>query len=225
MSCFGSICNTCKFQLNTMVFYAVFLFMLFGMTSLGVAETRHHDSHVHGFGEMNIGVEGNNIMFELKSPAANIVGFEHAPETDQQKETVHEAVELLEKGDKLFVMSEKAGCQLHEAHVESDMETGHHDEHHEGHGEPHEEHGDHHKDHDGEHADHGDHGDAHEKESVHSEFAATYHFECSKPEMLKSINVALFEHFKGFEEIHVQLLTPKKQTAVTLTAKKNEISL
>lgn len=182
-----------------------FLFVI-GVTGLVGSEMRQHSAHLHGVGKLNIGMDGNNLIIELTSPAANIVGFEHAPENEQQSHDVHEAIELLKQGEKMFVLTKKAMCTLHEAHVESDMGQGHHEEH-EGHG------------HDDAHS-----GEDHDGDSVHSEFEATYHFECQNPGSLKAIDVLLFVHFPGFEEIEVQMLTPKGQTAVELTQKKFQIS-
>ena len=45
------------------------------------------------------------------------------------------------------------------------------------------------------------------------------------PNSLKAIDVLLFSHFPGFEELEVQMLTPKRQTAVELTPKKFQLSL
>jgi hypothetical protein len=190
----------------TVLLISVFLFFV-AVVNVNGAETRHHDAHVHGVGKLNVVLDGSNLVIELKSPAVNIVGFEHAPEDEQQSHEVHEAIELLKEGEKLFVLTTAAQCTLLETHVDNDMKQGHHEEH-----EAH----DHEDAHSGE-----DHGD----DSTHSEFEATYHFECVKPDSLKSIDVLLFSEFSGFEELEVQLLTPKRQTADELTPKKFQISL
>jgi hypothetical protein len=178
---------------------------------------------------LNIALDGNDLLLEVTSPAANIVGFEHAPGTEEEKHAVYEAVELLEDGENLFSFTVGAQCRLHEAHVESDMAGEHHDEEH--HDEK--EHGTPHKGHDGAHKEHGDqdeeHAEDHTEEAqghgdVHSEFLVTYYFECGDPDSLKSIEVLLFSHFPGFEEIEVQLLTRKMQTGFELTPAKNRLS-
>ena len=191
----------------------VLIILLFSfLSAVEASETREHGSHVHGIGKLNVALDGKDLFVELDSPAANIIGFEHEPKNDQQKHVVHEAIELLEKGEKLFVFSAKAQCSLHESYVGNDMAAGHNEEH------------------EGHEAHHGDHDDssteaAHATPSSHSEFTATYHFKCNRPEKLKTIEVMLFSSFPGFEELEVQLLTPKKQTAVELTPNNNEISL
>ena len=131
--------------------------------------TRQHDSHAHGIGELNVVVEGDELAIELISPAANIVGFEHAPSNDEQKAAVAQAKETLEQAEMLFVLSERAGCQAEHAHVESELLEGHeHEEHHDDeHAHEDEEH------HDDEHAhedeEHHDDEHAHEDEEHHDD--------------------------------------------------------
>ncbi len=192
-----------------------FLFV-FGVTGAVGSETRQHGSHLHGVGQLNIALDGNKLFFELESPAANIVGFEHAPENEKQSHEVHEAVELLEKGETLFVLTPEAKCSLLEAHVESDLLGEDHDGQEPQQGE-----------HEAEHHEHKEaHSEkAHAEHSAHSDFEASYLFECASPDSLKNIDVKLFSHFPGFEELEVQMLTPKSQTAAELTPKSFQISL
>ncbi len=192
----------------TVLVMSIFLFFV-GLESLKASETRQHGAHVHGVGQLNVALDENDLMFELTSPAANFVGFEHAPENEQQSHEVHRAIELLKEGKTLFVFTKKAQCNLHEAHVDSDMVQSHHEEHEAHHQDP----------------EHAHPGKDHDEDSVHSDFVAVYHFECNNPDSLKSIDVQLFTHFPGLEELEVQLLTPKVQTAVELTPKKSQISL
>ena len=70
---------------------ALFFFCL-SVTTISTSQTtRQHDSHAHGIGELNIVLEGNELAIELISPAANIVGFEHAPSNDEQKAALAQA--------------------------------------------------------------------------------------------------------------------------------------
>lgn len=187
----------------------IFLLLSFvGQLSNGIAGSREHGAHVHGIGKLNIALDHKDLMLELTSPAANIVGFEHAPENEEQTHAVEEAAEVLQDGDKLFTMTSKAQCSLHEAYVDSDMIHGHEDEHASQEQEPRSTHADH----------------EHAEKAAHSDFRATYHFECSKPEHLRTLEVLLFKYFPGLEELEVQLLTAKVQTAVELTPKNMQIS-
>lgn len=171
-------------------------FALHLSSSVVGAETRYHDSHVHGTGVLNIAQDGNAIFIELKSPVANIVGFEHAPKNEEQEEALHKATHLLQKGDELFTFTANAQCTLQDVHLE--RADDHHDEH------------------DGEH---------HDEEGEHSDIEIAYQFSCAQPQEVKTIEVNVFSHFPGFTEIDVQLITPNRQTALELSPTINTISL
>ena len=147
---------------------------------------------------MNVAVEGSQLYIELVSPAANIVGFEHAPNTDEQEAAVDNAIAVLEAGDNLLGLPVEAECSLVTAAVESDIHSGE---------------GDGHSGHEDEH----EHKHSEHEEEVHSEFVANYEFDCANPEQLQQIEVGLFETFPGIEEIEVQALTDSGQVGKNLT--------
>jgi hypothetical protein len=189
---------------------------------------RHHEAHVHGVARMNVALEGDALFIELISPAANIVGFEHAPRTTEQKAAVRKALETLKSGMALFTPPADAGARLVESKVESDIsdddqhspETGHN------HGHNHD-HGPRHKsasqapDHHG-HSPADDHEHDHDHDH-HSDFRAQYHFVFQHPEKLKHLEVMAFRVFPGIAHIEVQLLTGAKQTALKLSPQRNRI--
>lgn len=192
------------------------------LSNIQAAEYRDHEAHEHGVAHMNVAFEGNELYIELISPAANIVGFEHQPRTQDQKAAVKAAIKKLEAGEKLFAFPSGVGGSLVKSKVHTDIniDSGHesdetksheHDEMNKDAGNEAEKHG---------HEDH-QHADEHER---HSEFKAEYHFMCKKPEKLVYVDVILFSVFSGIEHIEVQLLTGTKQTALELTAKKKKIT-
>lgn len=189
--------------------------------NIQAAEYRHHEAHEHGVAHMNVAFEGNELYIELISPAANIVGFEHQPRTQEQKAAVKAAIKKLEAGEKLFSLPSGVGGRLVKSKVHTDInnDSGHesdetksyeHDVMSRDAGNEAEKHS---------HEEH-QHGDEHEH---HSEFKAEYHFMCRKPEKLVYIDVMLFSVFSGIENIEVQLLAGTKQTAFELTATKKKI--
>ena len=137
-----------------------------GLAAAGgqASETRELDAHVHGVGTLDIAVEGDAIVMAFEAPGADIVGFEHPPESDADKAAIEAALETL--GDPLahFRFSQAAGCRMTAAQVvlvglEDDHEDHHgddHEDHHESH------HGEDHHEHDHEDAHDDDHGHAHE---------------------------------------------------------------
>ena len=185
-------------------------------------EHREHEAHEHGHGTLDIVVEGEELVIELRIPAVNVVGFEHAPKDDAEREAVRQALVPFGDATSMFVLSAEADCEVEEAEAAiSSME--HEDEHEgedEGHGDgdghDHEKDGhetdEHAKDEHEEHAEDGSDSDA----EAHSELRATYHFHCHAPERLGEIDVRAFEHLRDAEEIDVRVVTPSAQLAMEL---------
>lgn len=175
-------------------------------------EQRQHGAHVHGIAALNLALEGDEVHIEFESPAANVVGFEHAPSSKEDHAALSKAVATLKKGDQLFVFNKAAGCSLEKAMVASAL-LAQHDDHAEKPG-GHHDHDDHgHK----EHA-HGEQHDASKQES-HSDVTVVYHFECENPAKLSQLTVELFEAFPATAEIDVQYIIESKQGAKELTPK------
>jgi hypothetical protein len=166
-------------------------------------EHRQHSAHVHGAAALNLALEGQEVHIELDSPAANIVGFEHAPSSEADHAALDKAVAALKDGDRLFSFNDDAGCRMETAKVASELL----DEEHEAHTE----------EKTGEHAHEGAHEHEGERET-HSDIEATYHFECNAPGKLTQLTVQLFEAFPGMEELEVQYVIESKQGAAELTA-------
>lgn len=165
-------------------------------------EHREHGAHEHGAAELTVALIDGQAEIMLETPAFNLVGFEYAAKTDEEKAAVDAATETLEKGE-WFALTDAAGCSLSSADVNSSMAEGeeHHDE--EGHDE---EEGDHHDE------------EGHESEKeTHSSFFATYMFNCSSLEDLASLDATmLFSSFPNFEAVDAQWLNDTQQSAATL---------
>jgi len=95
------------------------------------AEHAEHAAHEHGHATLNIAVEGPSLLLELKVPAADIVGFEHAPQTAAQKQQLDAALATLQQADNLVALGKNAGCQLQQVklqhHLDDKASTAHGD--------------------------------------------------------------------------------------------------
>ncbi|MCK1793180.1 DUF2796 domain-containing protein [Pseudomonas violetae] len=181
-------------------------FALLPLANAHAAQAHEHDhdhehgsleAHEHGVGRLNAALDGQTLELELESPAMNIVGFEHQATTDADKAKVATARAQLEKPLALFSLPKAAGCVVANQALESPLFGD----------KPHAE-----DDHDeaakGEH-----HHD-------HSEIHAHYHFTCSTPAALKSLDLAnVFNTFPATQKIQVQLIGPSGQQGVEVTAK------
>lgn len=186
-------------------------------------DKRQLDAHEHGVGALNIAMDGTTLAMEFHAPGADIVGFEYAAETSEDRAAIDAAVATLAAPLDLFVLPAAAECSVVQASAELESE-GAHEEHdhseHSGHDEhaKHDEHADHdhgnhddHAEHD-DHANHDDHAehdghDAHDDLAGHTEFHAEYTMACANLDALTEITFAYFEVFENAREVEVQILT------------------
>jgi hypothetical protein len=182
-------------------------------------EHRQYGAHVHGIAALNLALEGEEVHVEFDSPAANIVGFEHAPSSEADHAALDKAVATLKNGDQLFHFNKEAGCRMEKAMVTSALleeeYDSHDDKHSDDHDKDHEEKGEH----DHEKHEHEAHGHEEQEGETHSDIEAVYHFECDQPAKLTQLTVELFEAFPATEELNVQYVIESKQGAKELTAK------
>jgi len=185
---------------------------------------RQHEAHVHGLAELTLAQEGNELELSLRSPSANIVGFEHKAASAEQIHAVEDAKKVLMSSKQIFQFS-GTDCKLEHASVDVsgliDVDDhadhkGHKDEHHEAHKEDHA-----HKEEQHEEEHH--HDEVHEEH--HSEISADYHFECKQADKLRSITVKLLDHFPGIEKLNVQWITDYGQGGTELSKNSAVIQL
>ncbi|WP_462053862.1 zinc uptake protein ZrgA [Vibrio cholerae] len=173
---------------------------------------RQHEAHVHGQVELNIAQDGHDLLLEITAPGADVVGFEHAPQDDAQKQALEKALETLHHPEKLFALSDKAQCEKREVLIKHTLGGEEYQHSHAyGEGEEHE-----HQHGEGEH-DHDEH--------QHGSFTAQYQFHCEAVDQLKQIDTQWFQYFPSTEKIQANVLTEKQQSALQLNAKQTLIKL
>jgi len=121
--------------------------------------TRQLDAHEHGVGQLDIALDGAQVAIELHAPGADIVGFEYAAQSTEDRAAVDAALATLSSPLDLFVLPAAAQCSVVEASAELESEDAH------------DEHGDHddHKDDHAGHDDHDDHKHDEHKEDAHKD--------------------------------------------------------
>ena len=90
-------------------------------------ENRQLDAHEHGVGELNIAFDGGTVAMELHAPGADIVGFEHAAKSAEDRAAVDSAVAMLARPLELFVLPAQAECTVTQASAELESEEAHED--------------------------------------------------------------------------------------------------
>lgn len=187
---------------NALYRLAAFL-SIFVISTLQFAMARQAGlgAHVHGVSELNIAIEGNKLDIQLRSPAMNIVGFEHKAVTANQIVKVKQSEALLKQHASLFSFT-KGGCLLSKAEVtlpdlieEDEASHDHHqDKHEHGH----------------------DHKEDHAEHNEHSEIVAHYHYTCEDMDELSTVTLGFFDVFPAMEKIDGMWITETGQGAAVL---------
>lgn len=147
---------------------------------------RELDAHVHGVTTLELAMEGGVVEMTFRAPGMDIVGFEHAPHTDADREAIDAALQLMRTPATLVTLPAAADCQLTQARVR------HHAGDPEGDAEP------------GGHAAE----EAHDHDAGgHSTFEVTYTFACRHPDALDRIAFPFFAQFPNAREIEAQYVT------------------
>ncbi|TMV10021.1 DUF2796 domain-containing protein [Ruegeria sediminis] len=180
--------------------------------ALSAEQTRSVDAHVHGAGTVGIAFSGSDFSLSLEAPGADIVGFEHAAVTAEDRDLVQAAISDLAKPLTLFVVSDEAGCTVKSANVSVAMsQIGEHETEGDHSGEATEEH------------DHSEHAEDHA--AVHSEFHAEYVMTCQNIDAIDGIRFDYFERFPNAQELDVQVVSPKGARAYEIGRSDVELDL
>lgn len=69
-------------------------------------------AHVHGVGQLDVAVEATRVSFYLDTPLDSLLGFEHAPRSDAERQQADAMVARLRAAGKIFRIDSAAGCAL-----------------------------------------------------------------------------------------------------------------
>jgi len=101
-------------------------FLVSGLMVLAVDqhETHTHAAHVHGVGHLAIAIDSDGqLQAELVAPGDSVFGFEHAPQTADDRATVEQARARLLDGDATLWFNREAGCVLQSADMDGDEDS------------------------------------------------------------------------------------------------------
>jgi len=75
--------------------------------------------HQHGTAKLDVAVEPGKVTIDLASPLDNLLGFEHAPRNDAERERADAAVAVLKAADTLLRIDPAARCTLAKVTLDS----------------------------------------------------------------------------------------------------------
>lgn len=171
-----------------------------------------HAAHEHGRATLDVAVDAGTVTMRLSAPAMDVVGFEHAPRTDAQREAAESANALLRQHRTLFAFPVAARCTFGGADVTPPSWAGH------GH--------DHDHDHAGGSSASGSSASgpsAHE--GAHADYVAQWRFTCAAPAALAFVDVRLAERLRRDLVVVANVITDAVQTRQELRAGATRVKL
>lgn len=178
------------------IIYASYLSVIFALSSSVLAEEHmeQHGVHEHGVATLSIAVGDEGLEIMLETPAVNLLGFEHAASTVEEKQQLADIKARLEAGDELFSINAESDCGLKDVEVSSAL-MGDAAQEEAGSG----------------------HEQADEGEEAHHDVDAVWSYVCTKPAELKAIAVKLFSAFpQGFQKINAEWVSDQGASAQAL---------
>jgi hypothetical protein len=175
------------------------------------------DVHEHGKVTFNIGIEDKTVSIALVAPAINVIGFEHAPRTEEHKAALVAAWNLFTKSKDLVELPGGAKCTLKNAHTHSprwknqkeqpaqegersaadrqaDAEQGLHDGHNHSHGD-------------------------------HADYTVHITYSCERPDKLAWIKLSVMNKLRDVQEARVNVVTSTHQGSELFKSGKQRVPL
>ena len=160
-------------------------------------------AHTHGEASMQVAVESQRIDVLFRSPAANLVGFEHEPRNEDQKAQLDDVVEWL--GTTPLVNNLAGDCLVVDAVVHTQRDSGR-------------------KRHDDDDHSHDDDHHHHAAADSHSEFDVSQQLRCES-DALQGLTTELQDRYPAIERLIVDWVTDNRQGQLRLTGNSRTISL
>ena len=167
---------------------------------------RQKDSHEHGAAIIKMVMEDEKLQIEFEVPSESLIGFEHFPKSQSNRENFNKAIKILSDPSKIFSQPIKAECLLVGMNVSQSLFSSE------------EEHGHDESEKEDEHG-----HDESEKSEIHSEFKSNYSWNCQHLDEIDSIGTQLMSFFFGIEEIRVNWISNNGQGSLELESKYDRI--
>ena len=187
--------------------------VLLVFAAVGATAAETHDAHEHGAAEIELAVEGAEVVVNFASPLYNLVGFEHAPHDEADREAVAAARALLDDPANLAAFHADAGCMAVDTDVHWGAADAAQEDEHDAHGDEHDAHADEHEAHED------------EPEEQHADVTVAIRYSCDQPDRLASLTVTAFESFERLEEVEVRGVGPGGAVAETPSRSSPEVDL
>lgn len=164
--------------------------------------TETHGPHEHGAATLALVLEGETLVVELLTPAVNLLGFEHLPESDAERTALQAAVATLQRGGELLGLPAAAQCRQQSAQIESPLLAVY------------------------DNRDRQRPADAPVAAAgAHADVEISYRFGCAAPAALGALDLQLFARFPGLQRLAVEWVIETRQSAATATPAQPRVTL
>lgn len=167
------------------------------LAPLPAGAANNPSAHQHGHAELQVAIDTNTADVFLRSPAYNLLGFEHEPRTEQQHQQLADLEQWLMSTP--LINTEDGNCNVEDASFHSSWPEATR----------------HHSDHAHEHHDH-DHEDG--QANDHSDIEITQSLTCDGLADHQTLTTPMVKHFPALEHLDVQWIGPEGQGATRLEA-------
>jgi hypothetical protein len=173
----------------------VALFALFALLALAPLPAAAGKAHEHGVARLDIAVEPARVVLLLELPLDALVGFEHAPRDDAERQRVNAAVAQLRDAAGLYSIDPAAGCKPGKIELTAPvLQLG------------------------------AAATPAAGKEE-HADLEGSFEFNCADGFKAGFVELGLFEAFARLQRIEVQAVTRKGQMKATLRRPASRVTL
>jgi hypothetical protein len=107
-----------------MRFSQTFVGLLISLSLVATSASAGPHAHTHGVGELELALDGSTVRASLRLPMESLLGFEHAPRTEAQKEAVQKLKARLADPVAWILPSSQAGCRLVSTDYKSTLFSG-----------------------------------------------------------------------------------------------------
>lgn len=160
-------------------------------------------AHQHGVARLDLVLEPPLLAISFHSPLANLIGFEHRPDSAQQQTAWVQLQQQLQQATPLIHLTPAADCSLSQVELHTPFTNSPRQD-----------------DHEHEH----EHDNSYD-ETAHVDLTVEYQYLCAQPSKLKQLQLPLMQLYPGIEHLEAQLLTPSGQHLRSLTAGEQLLAL
>ncbi|GGC62749.1 ZrgA family zinc uptake protein [Marinobacter halophilus] len=184
------------------------LLLSLSLAAMPVLAADNPVAHQHGHADLQLAVDHERIDLVLLSPAYNLMGFEHKPRTEAQRQRVQTVESWAVETPLITVLG--IDCTITSASMHAswgDTDDHKHDDKHDEHKHGHQ------------------HHDDHAQSATHSDVEITQTLNCPGLSESSRLQTSLMTHFPELEHLNVQWVGPQGQGATRLTPGNSQFRL